>query len=85
MNQGTTVFKVQNHKSIVAASKVVWDEGECPHRVVLRKDRDEYTTHMENLILCGDTFESYGFHWGHYFMLDEARAKEDYLERVKKL
>jgi hypothetical protein len=90
---GICIFKCKNHESIVAASKVVWDEGVYPHRVVLRKetasslggDRVEYVTHMENLVFKGDGFEHSDFYWGHYFGSDEAKAIADYQERCKKL
>ena len=81
----SNVLRIENDKTIIAASKMVWSEGTAPHRVVLRKDGEEYITHMENLRLVDGIFKHDGFYWGHYFMLDEAGAKEDFKARVSKL
>ncbi len=83
--EAINVFKCQNDASILAASKVVWDEGVQPHRVVLRKSGEEYITHMENLAFQGDGFIHRDFYWGHYFGSDQEKAHADYLERCKKL
>jgi hypothetical protein len=85
MIKGISVFKCENDPSILLASKVVWDEGVMPHRVVLRKNWDEYITHMENLIFVNDGFVHSDFYWGHYFQNDLEKANADYLERVQKL
>lgn len=34
-DQEITTFKVENHKNIIVASKLFWDEGVMPHRIVL--------------------------------------------------
>lgn len=83
--EGINVFKCNNDPSILMASKVVWDEGVQPHRVVLRKQGDEYITHMENLVFKDDGFIHRDFYWGHYFGQDQVKAHADYLERCKKL
>ncbi len=83
--EGISTFKVKNDPSILMASKVVWDEGVQPHRVVLRKDGNTYVTHMENLAFLGDGFVHRDFYWGHYFEQDQEKAHADYLERCQKL
>lgn len=84
--QGITTFKCENHASIISSSKVVWDEGLMPHRVVLRKEGDEYITHMENLVFKDDGFKHLEFYWGHYFKDSELeKAKEDFNTRVTTL
>lgn len=83
--EGISTFKCENDPSILASSKVVWDEGVQPHRVVLRKVGNEYMTHMENLSFKDDGFVHRDFYWGHYFDGDQDKAHADYLERCKKL
>lgn len=86
MSEGISTFKCENHPSILVASKVVWDEGDMPHRVVLRKVGDEYVTHWENLVFKDDGFVHRDFYWGHYFKADELeKAKEDFQERRQKI
>lgn len=82
---GTNVLNVVNDKTILIASHIVWRDGCAPTRVVLRKDGEEYITHMENLRLEDGIFKHDGFYWGHYFMHNEKMAKEDYQDRLKKL
>ncbi len=92
-DQGITTFKCEDEKSIIAASKLVWNEGVQPHRIVLRKleansmgaTREEYVTHQENLSLHGDTWKHRDFYWGHYHGINKEAAVEDFNARCKKL
>lgn len=82
---GTNILNVENEKTILSASKIVWAEGCAPVRVVYRKNGGEYITHMENLRLDDGIFKHDGFYWGHYFGEDANKAHADYVERCKKL
>lgn len=79
-------IKINNHPSILRASTIEISEGLQPHRMVLRKNGDEYITHRENLepIQNGDVleFQHRDFYWGHYFSSLEAAIK-DFEDRVK--
>lgn len=81
----SNILKVENHSSILLASKLVWQEGCAPVRVVLRQQGEEYITHMENLRLEDGVFKHDGFYWGHYFMGLKDEAQKDYHERAAKL
>ena len=74
-----------NDPTILLASKVVWEEGCMPRRVVLRKVGEEFLTHMENLTFVDDGFVHHDFYWGHYHGADQEKANADYLERVRSL
>lgn len=58
-----------------------------PHRVVLRKNGNEFITHMENLTpkQNGNVLEFHhrDFYWGHYFQTEED-ARADFEARSKK-
>ncbi len=83
---GTNVLKIENDKSILASSRMVWGEGSAPYRVVLRQVGEEYITHMENLRLHDDgVFRHDGFYWGHYHMHLKDAAVADFNERCSKL
>lgn len=81
----SNILQIENEKTILSASKIVWSEGCAPVRVVLRNNGGDYITHMENLRLDGGTFKHDGFYYGHYFGKDADKAHADYLERAKKL
>jgi hypothetical protein len=81
----SNVLQIENHKSILQASKLVWNEGCAPVRVVLRQEGEEYITHMENLRLEKGVFKHDGFYWGHYFMRLKDEAQKDFSERCAKL
>lgn len=85
-------FKWDNYPDIMAASKCVISEGSMLYRYVLRKTGDNrFVTHMETLMLEGDTWKHHGFAHGHYFdsphHLDtnESQAIENYRQRCAKL
>lgn len=90
-------FKFENHPSILYASKIIIGAASTCHRVVVRKLSDkEYVTHLENVVLDGDTWKHGDFYQGNYFTADvpsdansqrEARdrALEDFNERSSKL
>jgi hypothetical protein len=90
-------FKFDNHPSILYASKIIIAAACTCHRVVVRKLSDkEYVTHLENVVLDGDTWKHGDFSQGHYFNAmvptdpnsqREARdrALEDFNERSAKL
>lgn len=88
MSEGICTFKYDNDPTILAASKLILEEGCMPHRVVLRGiENGKFVTHMENLVLMGDTWKHRDFYWGHYFEREDAlnKAKADYAERCAKL
>lgn len=78
-------FIFENHPSIVVASKIVISPGSKVHRIVLRKDGEEYITHQENVILDGNIWKHGDFYWGHYFQGDMDKATADFIERSAKL
>lgn len=81
----SNVLQVEKEKTILLNSRIVWEEGCAPRRVVLRKNGDEYVTHMEILTLEGGVFKHAGFMWGNYFGDDAKGAAADYQERVARL
>lgn len=81
----SNVLQVENEKSILFHSRIVWDEGCAPLRIVLRKNGNEYITHMEALSLEDGVFKHAGFMYGNYFGQDEKKAMADYQERRAKL
>lgn len=89
-------FKFDNHPSILYASKIVIGAASTCHRVVVRKLSDkEYVTHLENVMLDGDTWRHGDFYQGNYFTTqsDDANvqrekrdeALSDFNERSAKL
>lgn len=81
----SNILKVEDHKSIIQSSRIVWSEGCAPVRVVLRDHGGEFVTHLENLRLEDGVFKHDGFSHGHYFGRDATKATEDYHERRTKL
>jgi hypothetical protein len=90
-------FKFDNHPSILYASKIIIAAACTCHRVVVRKLSDkEYVTHLENVVLDGDTWKHGDFYQGNHFTAKdpsdansqrEARdeALKDFNERCSKL
>lgn len=81
----SNILKVENHKTILSASRIVWSEGLAPMRVVLRDNGGEFITHLEILYLEDGVFKHGDFLHGHYFGKDGEKAMADYHERRAKL
>lgn len=81
----SNILHIENDKTILASSRIVWSEGCAPMRVVLRNNGGEFVTHLEVLDLDGGVFKHADFLHGHYFGQDDKGAMEDYLERRARL
>lgn len=61
-------FQFENYPDILYASKITIAEGSTCFRIVIRKiNEQEYVTHMENVVLDGNTWKHGDFAHGHYF------------------
>jgi hypothetical protein len=82
--RGYSDFRFEDHASIVTASKIIIASGCTLHRMVLRKDGEEFITHRENLMLDGNVIKHVDFYEGHYFKSYD-KAVENFIERCKSL
>ena len=89
----TDVLKVESDKSIVKGSRVVWNPGNAPLRIVLRKDPDTeggYVVHTEALKLdtdkgCFVHSSYYGGSYCYYGKDGMLKAVEKFTERAAEL
>lgn len=76
-------MKIVNEPSILESTFIKVSALTMPHRIVLRKLKNEWVTHCENLEFVGDALIHHSFYNGNYFF-DKDEAMTDFLERSKK-